>query len=252
MLETLPAAIDDVEFSVSEGAYDADTGEWTGVTLGVGETVTLWVSAMVDADATGTITNTVEVQPVGYADPDTSNNSDDDTDDLDQVVNLSLTKDLMAPMSAGEQATYEIFVENAGPSLATQVRVVDRLPVGLTYVSAAGDGWSCTMAGSDVTCTYADSLAAGEGAGFELVAAVAVTARGTISNTATVFSAEADAVPADDTDVASGGVTAPPQDEPLADLAFTGSEAARRAVLAMAMLALGSLLLLVDRRLRRP
>ena len=59
------------------------------------------------------------------------------------------------PFVAGDQVTYTLTVGNAGPSDADDVHVVDDLPSGLTALTAdgpAGDGWTCTVAPSEVVC----------------------------------------------------------------------------------------------------
>src|SRR6202030_2976235 len=56
-------------------------------------------------------------------------------------------------------ATYTVTVSNgatAGPTAGT-VTLIETLPAGLTLVSMAGTGWSCTGA----TCTRVDALGAG-------------------------------------------------------------------------------------------
>ena len=55
-------------------------------------------------------------------------------------------------MRIGDPLTFSLVVTNAGPSAATNVVVVDTAPTGLTPgTSAASPGWTCTVAGQDVT-----------------------------------------------------------------------------------------------------
>ena len=103
--------------------------------------------------------------------------------------------------------TYQIAVHNAGPSNAdVPLTVVDTLPAGLTYVSAASP-WTCTAGtpgAQDVTCTYspADQLATGADAPDLLLTAQidAAAPAGTYTNSATVSSPTPDPTPANNTD----------------------------------------------------
>jgi uncharacterized repeat protein (TIGR01451 family) len=77
------------------------------------------------------------------------------------VPALSISKTHTGNFSQGQQnATYLVTVSNAagaGPTVGT-VTVTDTVPSGLTLVSMAGTGWTCTAP----TCTRSDALAAGQ------------------------------------------------------------------------------------------
>ena len=60
-----------------------------------------------------------------------------------QLADLSITKTGPTTAVPGGQVTYAVTVANAGPSVATGVRVDDPTPAGLTLVSTSGD---CTTA----------------------------------------------------------------------------------------------------------
>jgi uncharacterized repeat protein (TIGR01451 family) len=53
---------------------------------------------------------------------------------------------------AGSVATFDLSVANAGQTDASDVVLVDNLPNGLSAVSAAGEGWTCAIAGSRIEC----------------------------------------------------------------------------------------------------
>lgn len=53
--------------------------------------------------------------------------------------------------------------DNPGP-----ITVVDNLPRGNEFLSASGDGWSCSAAGRTVTCLYGAGLLVGQEAGFSI------------------------------------------------------------------------------------
>ena len=71
-------------------------------------------------------------------------------------ADLSITKsDAPDPVSPGGTLTYTLTVTNGGPTGATSVTVTDTLPAGVTFVSAAGAGWTCSQSSGTVTCTRA-------------------------------------------------------------------------------------------------
>jgi uncharacterized repeat protein (TIGR01451 family) len=90
--------------------------------------------------------------------------------------------------------------------------VTDTLPAGVTFVSAAGPGWSCTNVGStSVSCTL-PTLAAGATAPAITVVVTAPSGAASLSNTAAVTSATADP------DLADNSSEAPTQVGASADL----------------------------------
>lgn len=111
-------------------------------------------------------------------------------------ADLSITKTLTGGLAVGQNATYTITVSNAGPQSASgPITVSDTLPGGLTYVSASGTGWTCSAAGSVVTCTNAGPLANGASSSITLTVAVGVSAAPNVTNTATVSSTTFDPTP---------------------------------------------------------
>jgi uncharacterized repeat protein (TIGR01451 family) len=70
------------------------------------------------------------------------------------VADLQLTVTPSAGFTAGAAATYTLTARNNGPYRASAVvAVVDTLPTGLTYTSAIGTGWTCSVSSQVVTCT---------------------------------------------------------------------------------------------------
>ncbi len=98
--------------------------------------VVVEIVGTVDADVSGTITNTARVTsttPVV--------NTGDDTDSvvtpIRGVGDLSISKsDTPDPVRAGESLVYTLTVRNNGPSAASAVTVTDTLPSGVTLASA--------------------------------------------------------------------------------------------------------------------
>ena len=85
---------------------------------------------------------------------------------------------------------------NTGRQALTGVMITDALPGGMTYVT---DTSGLTRAGVSPLVWTVGDLAAGARRSFSLVARVPATATGTLTNTASIGSLEADAKPADNT-----------------------------------------------------
>ena len=171
-----------------------------GVTCGILlQLVTCTSDAPLGVDASLTVTIVADVLPSAYpsvtnvalvstasTETDLSNNTATDTATVTPLVRLALVKTLGE--TALGSATWLLTVTNLGPNNTVQpIVVVDQLPVGLTYVSATGNGWVCTHASGRVECTYAASLAVGAAAPvITLVTAVTAPPGTSIVNTATV------------------------------------------------------------------
>lgn len=174
-------------------------------------TIATWVAADV---APGTdLVNTAVVRSAGTEDtpgtPDGNpgNDQDDATVGVGRQVDLSVVKTHEGQARIGEELVFDLVVRNDGPSQATEVVLVDTLPAGLAYVSAAGEGWA-VVAGdvaqdgtTTVTATLSGALAAGEEAPLlRLTVLVEAGAYPEVTNVADVTSAEPDADTGDNTD----------------------------------------------------
>lgn len=93
---------------------------------------------------------------------------------------------------AGTNLTYTITVKNTGPSDATNVKIKDTLPTGVTFVSASTD---CAYASGVVNCDIT-SLKSGASTNVDVV--IKPTVPETITNTVTVTAYEHDHVVAND------------------------------------------------------
>ncbi|OAI39757.1 hypothetical protein AYO38_07075 [bacterium SCGC AG-212-C10] len=138
---------------------------------------------------------------------------------------LSITKtDSADPVTAGQNLTYTLTVNNAGLGAATLVAVSDTLPAGTTFVSLSSPpGWTCTTpaagSGGTISCTN-PSLASGNAVLTVVVKVEAsVASASVISNTATVSSTPADSNPANDSATTTTTVTTS------ADLSATKTDA---------------------------
>ena len=104
--------------------------------LASGASVTLTVGANVTATS-GSVANTATITgPLGHNDPTPANNSVTDTDTVQPIANLSITKtDGASSVNAGGTTTYTVVVSNAGPSAADNAIFTDPSITGLTVSS---------------------------------------------------------------------------------------------------------------------
>jgi len=102
----------------------------------------LIITATVTKISAGTLTNVANVAPpVGTTDNDLSNNSASDTDTVQPVADLSITKtDGVSSLNLGATTVYTVVVTNLGPSEVTGATISDPAPTGLTIVS-----WTCSV-----------------------------------------------------------------------------------------------------------
>lgn len=139
--DTLPSGLTISANDPASGTYDPNNAQWTIPSLAAGQSTTLTLTSTVTA--AGSYTNVAEVIAADQFDTNsTPNNNDPEEDDQDQVsfatqvADLSLEKTIVGQVSSiGDNVTFSITVNNAGPDPATNVRVSEILPAGLTYVS---------------------------------------------------------------------------------------------------------------------
>ena len=133
-------------------------------------------------------------------------------------------------------------------AIAGDVRVTDTLPAQLTPTAAGGPGFTCTIAGSVVTCLSTTPIALGEQRAIDVTVTVASNAVGSaVTNTASVGSLlTGDVVPSDNLDQATGTVTSGDR-LPTAGAAVGGIVAT-----ALGLLLVGGLFMAVSRGRRRP
>ena len=219
----------------------------------------------VGAGAAPGVTNTARVsQDGGPADPNPDNDTDDDSVVIPLAV-LGVEKALVGELVSGEEATWRITVTNYGPSATTTTyTVVDDLPETLDHVRTEGDGWTCSVADSVVTCDRSVVLAVGETASVDIVTLVDAAPGVQIANGATVGGGTSvDGEPLDDDVIEEistpgsdagedldlpDGVTPETNTPDIPVLAFTGISFARLMALALVLLAGGAAFVLFGLR----
>ena len=139
-------------------------------------------------------------------DPDPANNSSTDVATVAAVDDLTIHKSHTGQPVAGTALTYTLAVGNLGPTADPgPVTVTDPLPVGETFVSAAGHGWTCSLGGRTVTCVSAGAVPVGYTGSIALTVMLGAAAVPSVSNTATVAGTGTDVDPGNNssTDVAT-------------------------------------------------
>jgi uncharacterized repeat protein (TIGR01451 family) len=144
-------------------------------------TITLTVSVNI----AGNLTNTVTVTTAGDTNAANDTATDPTTINASAEPDLSISKSHSGNFTLGLNGTYTLTVTNVGAASTTgTITVTDTLPVGLTYVSASGTGWTCSPVNQTVTCTNASVLAPSSSSIITLT--VAANVAGNVTNTATV------------------------------------------------------------------
>ncbi|MBM0106000.1 carboxypeptidase regulatory-like domain-containing protein [Steroidobacter sp. S1-65] len=123
----------------------------------------------------------------------------------DLTLSMGATPD---PVAAGGDVTYTLSVQNEGPDASSNLQIVDTLPPNMTYVSSSGAGWSCSPAGSTVTCNRSGTLANGASSVLTIIGRVQNSLSGSLTNSATLSADTADGVPNNNTATASVNVIA--------------------------------------------
>lgn len=138
--DRIPAGIEYVSHTTSQGSYDQASGLWTVGSVPRGGSATLTISGRVRSFSR--VVNTAEVTAADQPDPDSRPGNNIPTEDdqasaplTPRLADLELRKAASTARPAlGSNFNFTIALTNQGPSAATGVRVTDRLPVGLSYV----------------------------------------------------------------------------------------------------------------------
>jgi large repetitive protein len=196
-----PAVADDlvIDDPLAPGlTYVSGTGTgWTCVAAGTGAHCELAGNVGVGED-TSPLSLVVEVGPAAYpsvtnvatvssTDPDLPGSATaTDVAPVPPLATLSITKHHIGTFAVGGPGTYRLTVTNNGPTPSPgPIVVTDSLPAGLTYVSAAGPGWTCAAVAAAVTCTLPTGLALDASSTITLHVTIGSAAYPSVVNTAT-------------------------------------------------------------------
>ncbi|TWT94347.1 beta strand repeat-containing protein [Neorhodopirellula pilleata] len=140
--------------------------------LAPGATQTYTITASVNDDANGPLTNNVSFVTAA-GETDTNNNSASAVVTVTPQANVRVSKSVdIATAQAGSQLTYTVIVNNDGPSPAANVTAVDTLPAGVTFVSGVGPGGAALSATGQTVTVNGGTLASGGSFQFTIVASV--------------------------------------------------------------------------------
>ncbi len=196
VVDDFPASLTEIQStSRALGGATGNTPLATGnldetLMLPPGASVIYTVRARVNPSATGVLQNFVSVELTDQLDTNPSNNLDLNVVALVPHAELSITKtDGLNEVEVGQQLTYEVRVQNAGPSDASDVRITDLVPPGLQNVvylsSFEGQVSGHTPQGTGDIQDLVD-LAAGSSITYQITADVAADVSGVLTNVATV------------------------------------------------------------------
>ncbi|MDO5728377.1 MAG: DUF11 domain-containing protein [Actinomycetaceae bacterium] len=183
--------------------------------LPAGQQATITVTAVVDADMTGELSNTATVTTTAD-DPDESDNSTTVTGKLTPQADLAITKELIGTPQAGGEIRWRVGVNSFGPSTAVDVVVTDVLPATMHNARIDGDIPECSVDANVVTCAF-ETMQPGASISFDIVGELASDAGTTVSNSASVMSTTTDPVSENNTATADGSVTPEPTEDPSDD-----------------------------------
>ncbi len=181
--DQLPSGFTLVNATESQGSYVSATGIWTVGSLTNGSVATLEVLATVNV--TGDRTNTASITSVNEFDPETANNTASVSSGI-QNSDLSVSKSAndLTP-NVGDEITFTVTVNNAGPDAASNITITDQLPSGFTFVSAT------PSRGTYDNSTGLWSFASLNNAGVAtLVVKATALSTGSFVNTATISAAD--------------------------------------------------------------
>ena len=142
VLDKLPAGLEFVSASPSQGTYASGTGVWDVGTVDTVYPRTLSIQARVPTPTSGIPqpqTNTASVSTSDQYDPDPDNNSSSATE-TPKYADLDLRKTVDVPRpNVGDTITFTITLSNLGKDAATDITITDLLPAGLAFLSATPD-----------------------------------------------------------------------------------------------------------------
>jgi large repetitive protein len=133
-------------------------------------------------------------------DSNNGNNQQTQTTSVISGANLALTKTgSPASVVGGSNVTYTLTASNAGPNASGNLVITDNLPPAVAFVSAAGNGWTCSHSAGVVTCTRPGPHAVGAAIPPVSIVGQVNASGGTVTNSATVLPATSGGIADPDT-----------------------------------------------------
>ncbi len=201
------------------------------------------VTTTANAEVNNVVSATADALDGGGNVVDTVSGSDDATLTLN-LFDVVVTKSVKSFNLASGAVTWTINAVNSGPGIAPgPIVLADVLDSQLSFVSTTSTEWTCNATGQTISCNYAGDLAVGEALNLEVLTTVSVSAKGVIPNHATVT--VSGATVGSETNLANNDGSA--QVTVTTPLPVTGSNTATLAVVALALMAIGSMMLLMPR-----
>ncbi len=238
-------AVTSTSLSVNPGYDGAGTIELLAGTddLAPGASGVITLDVIVDPmGVAGAFTNVATVLAAGLEAPIARVDVADVS--FDVSFDLTIDKSTNASAAPGDDVMWTIVIGNKGPSAVLgPITVTDALDDRLEFISGDGDGWSCTHAHGTVTCARTVPLDAGATSTIEVVTKVNAQIGDSVTNTASVASADAsnEVDPANNVDNTTVLVDSLP---------MTGFETTDLAGIALAAIIFGLMLLVVTKRPR--
>ncbi|MFZ6031095.1 MAG: DUF7507 domain-containing protein [Chloroflexota bacterium] len=186
---TIPASSSFQSASTGQGtcAFNGQLACDLGTLLN-GSQVTVTFQVLVSPGATGSSIESNAHVFSTIPDSNSQNNAISPRTVLQTRADLSVTQvDAPDPVKAGMHLTYTLTIDNAGPSNALGVKLVDTLPAGTQFIASDPGLPACVNVNAQLTCNLG-TLAAGASMQIQLRARVDVQTSGTIANQATVSS----------------------------------------------------------------
>jgi uncharacterized repeat protein (TIGR01451 family) len=202
---TYNAGTNTISANVGTGASSA-----AGGTMNPNESFTIKFRVTVGAPAAGTVVHNqakLDYTAKTINKPFSFKTNITDTP-VEDVANISILKGATAsPINAGDPLVYTLTVANAGPNAASTTVVTDKLPAGVTFVSATPASANCTFTAPTVSCALGTlPVGAGPVITINTTASATLASGSTLSNTATISSATLDQSPSDNSSAVSTSI----------------------------------------------
>ncbi len=161
---TVGAPVNYPSYCVLSGVAGSQTLTCTLPTpLAVGVANTQIFSFTAKASAPGSANTKATVSAFGNTDSNTANDSLTVTPSVKSGADISVTNVASAAsIPAGSVLNYTLTAHNAGPNTTSAIEITENLPATADYLyqGYSGTGWTCSLAGTVVTCGYSGAAAA--------------------------------------------------------------------------------------------